>query len=479
MATLLAFAGSGPTPVRAADDLPDHEPTIDDIIRARPGEDRIVGGTRAKSGQWPSMVAIFVRGTNGRSMNFCGGSMIGDGWVLTAAHCAAAMKQMPPQARFFIREGRIKLRGNLPSDIGVTDIVPHPDYDPKRTLNDVALLKLARRGQAPLQKLLGNDGYPTVMVPEQRATVIGFGKIAEEGAVSPDLLQTDVPILSQPKCAQIYGSDRITDRNFCAGWEKGGRDACQGDSGGPIFRPGPSGEELQVGVVSWGKGCGGAGFPGVYASVGAFQDWVKKRVPDANFVSIRSLSLGKPVLHDTQQAVNGLTDGAQTSETPSALAQVTVDLVQGAKVKVGSFVDIRVLSSVSGSLALFNQDSDGRAYQIFPSKSMPSGQGDGSSARIVAGETVSIPPPRLIDQGYRFRIKPPVGDNKLIAMVLPERAEVKDVLSRYADGSDIPDLRGLIDELVNREEGSRGIEAVRLKAPTDRAVAERAYEIVE
>ena len=157
---------SGSSAARAAEGLPDHNPTIDDIIRARPAEDRIVGGTRAKSGQWPSMVAIFVRAPSGKTANFCGGSMIGDGWVLTAAHCAAAMKTMPAQARFFVREGQVKLRAGQRSDIDVTAIISHPDYDPNRTLNDVALLKLARRGQAPFQKLLANDGYEAVVVPK-------------------------------------------------------------------------------------------------------------------------------------------------------------------------------------------------------------------------------------------------------------------------------------------------------------------------
>lgn len=57
---------------------------------------------------------------------------------------------------------------------------------------------------------------------------------------------------------------------ICAGVNGGGKDACQDDSGGPLQING-----VLAGVVSFGNGCGKAGFPGVYASTAAFRTFIQ------------------------------------------------------------------------------------------------------------------------------------------------------------------------------------------------------------
>nr|WP_281353051.1 trypsin-like serine protease [Aureimonas leprariae] len=439
-----------------------------------------MGGRRAKPGQWRSMVAIFRTGGRYETRNFCGGTLIDKRWVLTAAHCAAAMQKLAREdgsVAFFVREGTRDL-GKGGKDIAVDRILPHEAYVAETMLNDLALLHLGSPASAPRQLLLGRSAFPSLVVPPRAATVVGYGLTSEGGESSRDLLQADVPIVSTETCAAVYGSNRIGDASFCAGADEGGRDACQGDSGGPLFMrvPGNS-APVQVGVVSWGTGCGRKGYPGVYASVANFQSWIARNVPDARFVDPAAVDPPKP-LRATVAATGTLIAGAGTAARPGELAQLDVDIVQGPVVRLGSSIEMTVVSSVSGSLTLFNQDSDGRAYQIYPSKVM-SAPGGASSARIEAGETLTIPSPAMRDQGYRFKVTPPTGRNWLIAMVLPDRVKADDLLKRYSDGATIgsDQLAALVDELTERERSTRDFDLVSVE-PTDRATARLEYRIV-
>src|SRR5262249_10550658 len=148
------------------------------------------------------------------------------------------------------------------------------------------------------------------------STVVGFGLTQEGGQASARLRQVDIPVVAQQDCRQVYGSQSITDANFCAGEKQGGRDSCQGDSGGPLLVPDSDGP-LQAGVVSWGKGCARPGYYGVYASVGHFEDWIKARVRDVTCV-------GNGTSSASSSAAAALTSGASEAVKPSQLAQVTV-----------------------------------------------------------------------------------------------------------------------------------------------------------
>ena len=89
------------------------------------------------------------------------------------------------------------------------------------------------------------------------------------------LHKVDVPFVSTDDCNASYNGNgySITDGMICAGEE--GKDSCQGDSGGPMVAS-VNGTSVLVGVVSWGIGCAQEGYPGVYARVANYVDWIEE-----------------------------------------------------------------------------------------------------------------------------------------------------------------------------------------------------------
>ena len=107
------------------------------------------------------------------------------------------------------------------------------------------------------------------------------------GGNLPDILQyVKVPLMSNADCKKTgfgYGK-YLLDSMVCAGYPKGAKDSCQGDSGGPLVVPKSATDDTAIifGVVSFGSGCAKPNFPGVYARVGKFLDWIKKGMADGS-----------------------------------------------------------------------------------------------------------------------------------------------------------------------------------------------------
>uniref|UniRef100_A0A1Q3EVA0 trypsin n=1 Tax=Culex tarsalis TaxID=7177 RepID=A0A1Q3EVA0_CULTA len=223
---------------------------------------KIVGGFKIDVVDVPYQVSL-----QRNNRHHCGGSIIDERWVLTAAHCT----ENTNASIYSVRVGSSEhaTGGHL---VPVKAVHNHPDYDYEVTEYDFSLLEL---GEA---LKYDHAVQPVDLVREEPADeslslVSGWGdtKSLEE---STDILRAVVvPLVNREECAEAYKNDQpVTESMICAGFAKeGGKDACQGDSGGPLVVDGQL-----AGVVSWGKGCAKPRYPGVYSNVAYVRDWIKQ-----------------------------------------------------------------------------------------------------------------------------------------------------------------------------------------------------------
>nr|ABU50818.1 Ale o 3 allergen precursor [Aleuroglyphus ovatus] len=219
----------------------------------------IVGGTNAASGAAPHQVSLQ------RSSHFCGGSIISDRWILTAAHCVSGLSASQLNIRY-----NTLTHNSGGSVVKASKIIPHTSYSSSTIDYDIALIQTS----TPLT--LGSANAQKIALPAQdsdpsgNVVITGWGTTSEGGSLPSRLQTVTVPVVARATCNSAYGGS-ITARMFCAGvLNVGGKDACQGDSGGPVV---DSAGKL-VGAVSWGRGCARPQYPGVYTRVGLFRTWI-------------------------------------------------------------------------------------------------------------------------------------------------------------------------------------------------------------
>uniref|UniRef100_A0A8C1XB40 Hepsin n=1 Tax=Cyprinus carpio TaxID=7962 RepID=A0A8C1XB40_CYPCA len=254
--------------------------TANDCGRRMLPEERIVGGVDARQGSWPWQVSLQYDG-----VHQCGGSIISDRWIISAAHCFP--ERYRHVSRWRVLMGTIY---NTPISKNVViaevkTVVYHSSYLPFVDANiddnsrDIAVLALTK----PLQF---TDYIQPVCLPTygqrladgQMGTVTGWGNMEYYGTQANALQEAHVPIISDAVCnGPDYYDNQVTTTMFCAGYEKGGTDSCQGDSGGPFVASDVLSKTSRyrlLGVVSWGTGCAMAKKPGVYTRVSRFLPWI-------------------------------------------------------------------------------------------------------------------------------------------------------------------------------------------------------------
>lgn len=283
---------------------------------------RIYGGRPAQQGAWPWQVSLHTASRVGQDQEsrvlsqFCGGSLIARQWVLTAAHCVQDWeKKITPANEILIRTGNVNLwEGDFRQ---VSAVIPHPDYNPQRTDNDVALVKLSQ----PINQSSGPVGAIPVLqngndLRPGPAVSIGWG-LMEEGRIPGVLMETEIDVVSNDTCNAGFAEQTrrdlggfllsvgsangipqekleeafsilspsigaaLTNNMICAGVASGERSSCNGDSGGPLMMRRADGGWIQVGIVSWGKmpmgaetSCGLPSLYGVYTRVSNYFDWI-------------------------------------------------------------------------------------------------------------------------------------------------------------------------------------------------------------
>lgn len=162
----------------------------------------------------------------------------------------------------------------------VTEIIKHPDYYSGGLYNDISLIVLEQPYNLTVSPALNSvclSEDNEILSEGKRCIAVGWG---ERGNIKKTVLKkVDLPIVQFENCQENLrktrlGSEFILDKSFlCAGGEQG-KDTCTGDGGGPLICVGDDYHFVQVGIVSWGVGCGDAHVPGLYTNVAKFRGWI-------------------------------------------------------------------------------------------------------------------------------------------------------------------------------------------------------------
>ena len=232
---------------------------------------KITGGTTASISDFPWQVYVIAGDLR------CGGSIIDNSWILTAAHCTRNSFGNPiPAASMSVKVGANNPRNALEGKLyNVSQVIVHESYDAQTHENDIALLKLqlpvSYPNASPIKLTTAEDVAYGATDPGVMSWVTGWGLTHVNPDVLPTSLQkVQLPIVTNGQASTVWHT--IPETDIMAGYLNGNKDACNGDSGGPLAVPVVD-EYKIAGIVSWGSSS--CNTYGGYTRVSLFENWIR------------------------------------------------------------------------------------------------------------------------------------------------------------------------------------------------------------
>ncbi|XP_019893388.1 serine protease 1 [Musca domestica] len=231
-------------------------------------EGRITNGRDAAVGQFPYQVGLSLK-VSSTSSSWCGGSLIGNRWVLTAAHCTDGISSITVYLGATVRTSP-----EVTHTVSKSDVIIHANWNSKTLKNDISLIKIPSVTYTSKIKAVKlpaiASSYSTYA--GDTAVASGWGRTSDSSsAVASHLKYADMKVITNTVCKATFGTT-ITDSNICVSTPNG-VSTCNGDSGGPLVLKSNS---VQIGLTSFGSAAGcEKGYPAAFTRVTSYLSWIK------------------------------------------------------------------------------------------------------------------------------------------------------------------------------------------------------------